>query len=977
MPDVLPQLFALPVGADFPVAFAHGLLDRMAGQRPEDLARVTVFLNTARMRERVRTALQDRGPGLLPRLLLLSDLGSDPGFDAPPAVPSLRRRLELARPVARLLQADRSIAPASAVFDLADSLARLAEEMADEGVAPERFEGRDLAEDHAQHWETSLRFLRIVAPWFAGDAAPDAATRQRRAVEALIAGWQVAPPDTPVIVAGSTGSRGTTALLMQAVARLPLGAVVLPGLDFDMPRAAWTSLFDADVPNEDHPQHRHARMMLALGVEPQEVQPWVADPPADPARNRLLSLALRPAPVTDQWLSEGPEVAPLAAATAALSLIEAPDPRGESLAIALALRDAAVRGESAVLVTPDRVLARRVSAALDRYGIAPDDSAGSPLHLSAAGRLVRQVAGLFGRRLTVEALLALAKHPLVASGEARGDHLLLTREWELTLRRHGPVFPDGAAVRAWAARRNEPFAGSWADWLGGVLADVPGAAERPILDWTERLRALATRLSAGPLAAEPKVWQGADGEAVAKALDDLAAEAAHGDPLSGADFGALLLTVLQGAPVLAGAAADMRIAIKGPREARELSADLVILGGLNEGSWPGAPGPDPWLSRQMRLKAGLLLPERQIGLAAHDFQQAAAVGSRVILSRALRDDEAETIGSRWIERLTNLVRGLPGGPEALATMRARGQAWLREAQRTDRVVPVASAPRPAPRPPISARPRELPVTAIARLIRDPYAIYAQYILRLKPLDPLVPEADPGLRGQVLHAVVEQFLRERPEGESAVEAEQRLISVAGEVLDANVAWPSARRLWLARIRRFAAYLAASETERARSAEPVVVEESGRIDLPGLGFTLTARPDRIDLGADGRLHIYDYKSGKPPSDKQQEAFDKQLLLQAAMAERGAFAKVGPREVAAVSYIHLGGEGDTRTTTRDKVDFDAEWAGLQELIRRYLDPAMGYSPRRALVFVNTPSDYDHLSRFGEWAMTDAPVPEDVGHD
>ena len=136
MTDTLPQLFALPVGADFPVAFAHGLLDRMAGQRPEDLARVTVFLNTARMRERVRTALQDRGPGLLPRLLLLSDLGSDPGLDAPPAVPALRRRLELARPVARLLQADRSIAPASAVFDLADSRARLGEEMADERVAP-------------------------------------------------------------------------------------------------------------------------------------------------------------------------------------------------------------------------------------------------------------------------------------------------------------------------------------------------------------------------------------------------------------------------------------------------------------------------------------------------------------------------------------------------------------------------------------------------------------------------------------------------------------------------------------------------------------------------------------------------------------------------------------------------------------------------------------------------------------------------
>ena len=112
---------------------------------------------------------------------------------------------------------------------------------------------------------------------------------------------------------------------------------------------------------------------------------------------------------------------------------------------------------------------------------------------------------------------------------------------------------------------------------------------------------------------------------------------------------------------------DRTICIRGSREAREVQADLVILAGLNEGIWPQPAAPDPWLSRQMRLKLGLLLPERQIGLAAHDFQQALAA-RQVILTRATRDDEAQTVPSRWLDRLINLMTGLEGETGAVQAM---------------------------------------------------------------------------------------------------------------------------------------------------------------------------------------------------------------------------------------------------------------------------------------------------------------------
>jgi RecB family exonuclease len=336
------------------------------------------------------------------------------------------------------------------------------------------------------------------------------------------------------------------------------------------------------------------------------------------------------------------------------------------------------------------------------------------------------------------------------------------------------------------------------------------------------------------------------------------------------------------------------------------------------------------------------------------------------------------VPSRWLARLTSLLDGLPeqGGPGALAAMRQRGRRWLDLAAALETPAwPLPPAPRPAPRPPVDARPRELAVTGIGTLIRDPYAIYARHILRLRPLGPLTAVPDARMRGVTLHDIVEAFVRGRPDDEAPAEAAARLIAVAEAVLARDVPWPASQRLWRARMMRIAGRFVAAEADRAARGVPVVLEKKGSVSLENSQFNLTARPDRIDLLADGRVHLYDYKSGEPPSAKQQRTFDKQLLLEAAMAERGGFTGLGPRTVAGASYLQLGGDVKEAAVDVGPDVLRESWESLARLIARFARRATGYTSRRAMFGERMDGDYDHLARFGEWDMTAPSSPEDVG--
>jgi double-strand break repair protein AddB len=969
-----PRVFALPPGADFTGALVAGLESRLEGQPPEAWARIDIWVNTRRAARGLTERLSTGPARLLPRIRVVTELAAEPALpaDLPPPVPALRRKLELARLVQGLIDARPGLAAETAAFDLADSLADLMDEMRGEAVDPAALATLDIGE-HAAHWQTSLAFLSIVRDWLDAGNMVEGQARLRAAAEALAADWAISPPAHPVIVAGSTGSRGATRAFMAAVARLPQGAVILPGLDADLPPPVWERLAEDDRAAGDHPQHGLAAVCAALGIAPWAVPSWHATPAPNPARAALVSLALRPAPVTDQWMVDGPVLAPsLPAAAEGLTWIEAESPRAEAEALALILRAAAEEGQRAALITPDRMLTRQVTAALARWGLRPDDSAGRPLALTPPGVLLARLADLACARLTPEVLLALLKHPLTASApDARRPHLRQTEVLELRFLRGGPPFLDWDALEDWAAR-TEAADPAWMAWLRRGLAPLAPSDALPLPDLVARHRAAAETLAAGPHGGPHQLWDKDAGRAALTLLDELAAEADAGGTLGPAQYRALLASLMAGREVPEEAViTHPGIAIWGTLEARVQSADLVLLGGLNEGTWPRLPGPDPWLSRGMRRALGLPSPERVIGLSAHDFQSAAGA-ARVVLSRATRDAEAPTVPSRWLLRLQNLMEGLaPEGPAALEAAKDRGKVWLARAALVDRpAAPVPAVRRPSPRPPAAARPVRLSVTQVETLVRDPYAIYARHVLRLKRLDPPGRAPDALARGTALHAVMEAFGAATDAGLPA-DAAALFRAIARDAIAAEVPWPATRALWFARLDRAAEWLVATESERRARAAPRAREIAGTLALATPhGFTLSAKADRIDATADDAYALYDYKSGGLPSASEARAFHLQLPLEAAIAAAGGFEGLPPGPTIHMELIGLGAGGTSRTIDADPGETRVR---LIRLIALYQTTA-GFTARLRPQKLSYDSDYDHLSRFGEWSDEDTPLAEDL---
>jgi double-strand break repair protein AddB len=841
-----------------------------------------------------------------------------------------------------------------------------------EGVGFDALEGLS-PEDQSGHWERSLSFLRAIRGYVEAleETASDGEAIHRANVIALQEAWRTRPRETPVIVAGSTGSRATTQMLMAAVAGLPRGMVILPGFDFDLPDEIWERLVTGHR-FEDHPQYRFAAFLERIGLAAADVVRIGHAP--DEARNRLVSLSLRPAPVTDQWLQAGPDLGPAAPAVEALTLIEARDPREEAMAIALAMRSEIGAGRSVALIAPDATLARRVTAELSRWSILPDDSGGTPLSLTPAGRFLRQTARVAAGHLDPVEILALLKHPMTRSGEDRGDFMKQVQEFELYLRRHGVVEIDPARIRAFIVKDAEME--GFARWLESALA-VSRHPFEPGLHTSLTRHRDVMRAFAGADGWE-RIFAGDAGEKIRELLNAFEAQADHGRGVDYADYLRLLEKALSTDSARSQDGVRPDAMIWGTLEARVQGADVVILGGLNEGTWPEQPAADPWLNRSMRREVGLLPPERQIGLAAHDYQQAVGA-SHVVLSRSARSEGSETVPSRWLNRLTNLLDGLKstGGDDALKEMRRRGNALLAAAARFDRpdgeTNPVG---RPAPAPPLVARPRDFAVTDIQKLIRDPYSIYAKRILRLRPLDPLMPEMDARRKGTVIHEILERFYDPGAVFDDFGTAVTRLGTIAADILEKEVPDHTTRALWWSQLDANSAWLFDEEVRRREVAIPLGTEIKGRYAVPGTEFSLRGKADRIDRLKSGGLVIYDYKTGSPPTRADIRRYDRQLVLEAVMAEGGAFEGLSGERVSHVVHLGVGRTpAEQVTLLEDENETVTVKGDLITLLSAFLDPGMGYLSRRAMETLRYEGDYDHLARFGEWDASASGQVEAVG--
>jgi ATP-dependent helicase/nuclease subunit B len=398
--------------------------------------------------------------------------------------------------------------------------------------------------------------------------------------------------------------------------------------------------------------------------------------------------------------------------------------------------------------------------------------------------------------------------------------------------------------------------------------------------------------------------------------------------------------------------------------------DIVILGGLNEGVWPRPQQASPWISRQMAQAIGLAPPERQIGLAAHDFAQ--GLGARsVYLTRAIKTEGVPTVPSRWVQRLKALVEA--AGLTPLLKPADPWVAWARDRDSVPYFEPV-SAPKPCP--PVEARPRRLSVSRIERMIANPYEIFARDILKLEPLQPLGIEPDHAFRGQIVHRALQHFAEAYPDALPEDPA-AALIGFADRLFAALGGSPRAEAFWRPAFARFAHWFGATEPGRRARSVATHTEVEGRLEIPvARGFQLTARADRIDVTSDGEAIIYDYKTGGVPKPKHVDGlYAPQLPLEAAIVAHGGFQGLGKRGVAELRYIRASGrdEGGSDEPAANAAAAELADRALQRLIRlieRYDQLETPYEAKRrpATAFDYRYDAYEHLARIKEWLTQEA---------
>ncbi|MGG7517896.1 double-strand break repair protein AddB [Allorhizobium undicola] len=953
-------------------------------------------------------------------------------LDLNPPISNTVRLLELAQlilawrnklpEIVRSIHADTPLvapaSPADAVW-----LARALVELID-AVETEERDWADLekldAQNFASWWQLTLAFLGIASAFWPArleELNRSSPVRHRNALlREMRDRLAHLPTDAPVIVAGSTGSIPAASELIVSVSKLPQGVIVLPGLDQSMPEDHWQWVGGEQPPGlppeptaRTHPQYGLHRLLGKLHVLRRDVEVLEAADAHLKDRAEIISRALAPAKATDDWTRwrEDFGASRIEAAFADVSLIEAANEREEAIAIAVAIRlaleEEGADGQSrAALITPDRNLARRVASELTRFGILADDSAGTPFSATPQGTLMALLLEAILRPGDPVAIVSLLKHPLarfgldeqafrkaadaleviaLRGGTAPLDIAELQPLFDQALAdlaeaRHVPVWQSAVAQEDVALARD--LAGRIAQAVeplaGHVLAREDGSrftSRLTLKDWAARSGRVLEAVVKDERQDLAPLWADEAGDVLARLLGEIM-ETDGQMSADGPQWIDIMAALTASESVKPKALRNPRVFIFGALEARLQSVDTMILGGMNEGSWPGTTTNNPFLSRGMKTDMGLEPPERQIGQLAHDFEMANGT-KRLIYSRALRQGSAPTVASRFLKRLLAL-----GGTGFASTLKSRGEHFRHFAEMLDQGPPQKPADRPEPRPPLELQPKSYSFSEVGRLRRDPYSIYARRILKLDPVHPFNADPGAGERGTLYHAIIERFVCEMPP-KLGPDSEILMGRIADELFAAERLPPHIALVWRKRFDEVGR--AFIDWQRKREPARLYTEAGAGSDVEEIGIRLTGIADRIDVRA-GYADIIDYKTGSNPSPTQARALlDPQLALEAAVLMRGGFKTVGALKPQDLIYVRLrpGGRFDAETVNNELTGKGDKAKSAHDLAEEAMDQLIRFvsllqSGKRGFVSRLLPfqqndlsGDYDHLARVAEWSTAE----------
>ena len=975
-----PKLYTIAPNLPFADALAMGLLAR-AGADPLRLSELTILLPNRRAVRALRDAflrLNDGQVCLLPLMRPIGDvdeeeitfLGAGLNSDDtafPPAISETHRQLELQRLIARWAALGTGDAMSSAQsWRLAGELSKLMDQVETQSLTFDKL--ADLVPDNlSKHWQITLDFLTIISevwPKFLSEVGlMNPAARRDIMLRQLASAWSKSPPKGDVIAAGSTGSIPAARELLSVVARLQGGAVVVPGLDRDLDEDCWQAI------DEVHPQYMLKELLNAMGVARTEVEDWPLPDDvsfassASNERVEIMREVMRPSSTTAEWLKLPPTKRDAEKVFIGMRLITTSTRREEAASIALLMREALeTPHKTAALVTPDRVLARHVRAALMRFGVDIDDSAGITGEETPVGTYLRLMIAAADASFAPVPLLALLKHPLASAGVEHIKFLGIVRKLDKYVLRG--VRPKAGLVGIIeACRASKKMSHDESDCLERALAPthdlntlLEAGATCEISSLLEaHIKAAEHLASSSDTSGAERLWSGDAGEVLSNHFASLLDDMQTHHKISASDYPALFAEWLSAVTVRPKWGRHPRLFIWGAIEARLQRADLMIVGGLNEGISPPDAGADPWMNRDMRRQFGLPTPEQRVGQATHDFLQALGA-STVVMTRAKKVDGTPTVPSRWLFRIKAVVGELPGS----------GEPWQHWIEAMDTPPVIDSVKPPEPRPPVEFRPTSLPVTSVELWMRDPYALYAKAILRLRKLDPLDDKPSAADKGTLIHEALERFHAEEGPRTGEV-AKKRLHAIGEQVFQAVINQPTVYAFWWPRFLNIVEWFVADEKSRSAGFYVVGTEVPAEKLVPDTGFTLRAIADRLDRCRDsGAISVIDYKTGAIPQGQNIKAgVAPQMPLEGWLAAVGAFKNVEKSDVLGLSFWQVsGGTPPCKITpVKDHEDrIDEAIKGLTALIKHFDKPTAAYLSRPRPEMAKY-GDYDHLARVKEW--------------
>lgn len=644
-----------------------------------------------------------------------------------------------------------------------------------------------------------------------------------------------------VVLAGSTGTIPATRKLMQRICQHDKGYVILPGF----------------LPIEEKlsPQHPQYTMHICLS------NPMASSLEIQISPRTCLLTAVQTSlnsSLPDKFDTD-------------IEFIEAKSLHEEAEIIALiALHHIQEKGTSLALVTPDRTLATYVRYACAKWNVEVDDSAGISLLETAEGQLYLNVLKLLSHPENLLSWVDVFKHPLV--GEVARN---MGKALDIKMREYIPDALEFLHSCVWNTKEETDI---WRFFLDAIKL-------------SKSLKAYLDKVESFFKILQVDIKENSEWQELKKLLTEVDNNLSNFDRLAQHNPVKFFTHLFQSTTVRKVCQSDTRLYIWGPLEARLMTVDAMIIGSANEGVWPVTSQPDDWATSAVREYLNLPPLERRQGLSGHDFIQLFS-SNKVYITRAQTTEGTQGIPSRWWMRFKALyaVNNTP----FLST-----QKWENILHQHCYYSNLRQLPTPTEVcPPVELRPRSLSATDVGLLVRDPYAIYAKHILKLKPIDSLLPKWGNKERGIMVHKFLENIVSNSLDLEAALDMmKEKLTSIKLPLFD-HLFWKSHMEKLL---------VSFFNLQKKRDAGKSFTEIKGRVSLSleSGEFILKATADRIDVIGDN-VYILDYKTASPPSKKMVEiGVFPQLLIEAIILQDAGFGGVQRFDNPILEYWGLGKE------------------------------------------------------------------------